>query len=51
MTRGEFPRGSAPRGSGLEIGGMLIPPIEMFQIAFIGLYATLSKMISKRQNH
>ena len=50
MTEGEFPRGSAPRGLGLVIGGLMVPPIEMFQIAFIGLYAVLSKMISKRQN-
>src|SRR5574340_58866 len=51
MTGGEFPRGSSPRGLGLEIGGMMVPPIEMFQIAFIGLYAALAKMISKRQNY
>jgi len=28
----------------------MVPPIEMFQIAFIGLYTVLAKMISKRQN-
>src|SRR5574340_695759 len=50
MTGGEFKRGSAPRGLGLVIGGIMVPPIEMFQIAFIGLYAVLAKMISKRQN-
>lgn len=50
MTGGEFSKGSAPRGLGLEIGGILVPPIEMFQIAFIGLYTVLSKMISSRQN-
>ena len=50
----EFPRGNmtggSPRGHplGLEIGGLLLPPIEILQIAFIGLYATLSKMISRR---
>ena len=49
-TGGEFPRGSAPRGLGLVIGGIMVPPIEMFQIAFIGLYSVLAKMISKRQN-
>jgi hypothetical protein len=50
FTGGEFPKGSAPRGLGLEIGGILVPPIEMFQIAFVGLYVVLSKMISSRQN-
>jgi len=50
MTGGEFPRGSAPRGLGLVIGGIMVPPIEMLQIAFIGLYAVLAKMISKRQH-
>ena len=49
FTGGEFPKGSAPRGFGLAIGGILVPPIEMFQIAFVGLYVVLSKMIS-RQN-
>lgn len=49
-TGGEFSRGSAPRGLGLVIGGIMVPPIEMFQIAFIGLYSVLAKMISKRQN-
>ncbi|HET7337508.1 MAG TPA: hypothetical protein VFJ23_06415 [Candidatus Nitrosotalea sp.] len=50
FTGGEFPRGSAPKGLGLEIGGILVPPIEMFQIAFVGLYIALNKMISSRQN-
>src|SRR5579872_2765239 len=49
FTGGGFPRGGAPRGLGLEIGGILVPPIEMFQVAFVGLYAVLSKMISTRQ--
>ncbi len=48
MTGGEFPRGSTQRGLGLEIGGILVPPIEMFQVAFVGLYAILAKMISTR---
>lgn len=47
---GEFQKGSTPRGLGLEIGGILVPPIEMFQIAFVGLYIVLSKMISSRQH-
>jgi len=46
-TSREFPRGPS-RGMGIIIGGIIIPPIEMFQIASIGLYATLSKMISKK---
>jgi hypothetical protein len=49
MTGGEFPRSPPPRGMGIEIGGIMIPPIEMFEIAFIGLYAVLSKLISNRQ--
>ena len=49
MTGGEFPKGSASRGLGIEIGGILVPPIEMFQVAFVGLYTALAKMISKRQ--
>jgi hypothetical protein len=47
LEAGEFPRGAPPRGMGVEIGGIMIPPIEMLQIAFIGLYAILSKIISK----
>jgi len=42
-TGEHFPRGPPPRGLAS------IPQIEYFQIAFIGLYATLSKMISKGQ--
>src|SRR5579885_2994841 len=38
-----FPRGPPPRGIAS------IPQIEYFQIAFIGLYATLSLMISRKQ--
>ena len=49
MTGGEFPRGGPPRGVGLQIGGIMLPPIEMFQITFIGLYTTLSIMISKKK--
>ena len=49
MSGGEFPRGTPPRGIGLEIGGIVFPPIEMFQLAFIVLYASLCKMISKKQ--
>ncbi len=49
FTGGEFPRGAAPRGLGLQVGGILVPPIEMFQVAFVGLYTVLSKMISSRQ--
>lgn len=48
MTGGEFPRGGQPRGFGIQIGGIMLPPIEMFQIAFIVLYSALSKMISKK---
>ena len=49
MTGGEFPRGPRPPQLGLQVGKILFPPIELFQIAFIGLYACLAKMISKRQ--
>ncbi|MDE1842819.1 MAG: hypothetical protein KGH95_04130 [Thaumarchaeota archaeon] len=49
MTEGEFPRGPRPPQLGLQVGKILFPPIELFQIAFIGLYACLGKMISKRQ--
>jgi hypothetical protein len=49
FTGGEFPKGSPPKGLELEIGGILVPPIEMFQIAFVGLYTVLSKMVSSRQ--
>lgn len=46
MTGGEFPREN--RGSGAP-SGIRIPQIEYFQIAFIGLYLTLSVMISKKK--
>ncbi len=58
MTGEEFPRGGAPGGFpqgarpaplGLQVGRILVPPIELFQIAFIGLYASLAKIISKKQ--
>lgn len=45
MTGGELARGP-PRG--FRIGAM-IPPIEIFQFAFIGLYVFLSKKYSKKQ--
>lgn len=57
MTGGEFPRGSAPGGFpqgarpaplGFQVGKILVPPIELFQFAFIGLYAYFAKMISRR---
>ena len=47
ITGGEFPRGTPPGGMTMGFGG--IPTIEFFQIAFIGLYIVLSKMISKKQ--
>jgi hypothetical protein len=48
MTGGEFPRGPPSGGRGIGFGGF-IPPIEMFQIAFIGLYAVLGKLIFNKQ--
>jgi len=45
---GEFPRGNMPRGIGFGLNGNSLL-IEACQIAFIGLYAVQSKMISKRQ--
>jgi len=48
-TGGEFPRSIPPRGFGIQIGRIMLPPIEMFQITFIGLYLTLSIMISKKK--
>ena len=49
MTGGEFSRGgSPPRGTGIQIGRIL-PQIEIVQIVFIGLYLTLSIMISKNK--
>ena len=47
FTGGELPRG-LPRGSGMA-GGFMLPPIEIFQIAFIGLYAVYGKIISKKK--
>jgi len=44
---GEFPRGNFPRG---ESGGFRVPQLEYFQIAFIGLYLTLSIMISRKRS-
>jgi hypothetical protein len=47
-TGGEFPRGGGPpRGSGTF--GRMPPSLEILQIAFIGLYITLSIMISKKK--
>ena len=50
-SHGEFPR-NISRGSqggfGIGFGGTSLP-IEICQIAFIGLYAVLGKMISKRK--
>ena len=43
MTGGNFPRGPPPTGI------MSIPQIEFLQIAFIILYAGLSKMISSKK--
>ncbi len=43
VTGGHFPRGPPPRGFAS------IPQIEFFQIAFIGLYITLSIMLSKKK--
>src|SRR5574337_386262 len=37
-----LPEGGGPSGH--------MPPIEIFQIAFVGLYIVLSRMISSRQN-
>jgi|SRR5579872_4389702 len=43
VTGGHFPRGPPPRGIAS------IQQIEFFQIAFIGLYITLSIMLSKKK--
>ncbi len=49
MTGGEFQRaGGPPRGTGMQIGRIL-PQIEIIQIVFMGLYITLSIMISKKK--
>ena len=47
MPGGGTQRGPS-RGLGLEIGGIMFPPIEFFQLAFIGLYAALIKINSKK---
>ncbi len=47
MTGNEFPRGPQPRGQSIVIGGIMVPPIEFFQLAFIGLYSILAKMMKK----
>ncbi len=41
----EFPRGNTPVG--FQIGGIALP-IEICQIAFVGLYSVLSKLYSKK---
>lgn len=50
MSGGEFPRGNipdrTPEGIGFMLGGNSLP-IETCQIAFIGLYAVLSRMYSR----
>lgn len=48
MTGEEIPRGSPPRENGAP-RGIMIPQIEYFQIAFIGLYLTLSIMMSRKK--
>ena len=53
--QGEFPRGNMPEGgmprgnmpTGFMIGGVALP-IEICQIVFIGLYAVLIKLYSKK---
>lgn len=45
VTQGNFPKGNFPRGE----GGFRVPQLEYFQIAFIGLYITLSIMISRKK--
>jgi hypothetical protein len=42
---GGFSQGPRPAPLGLQVGKILFPPIELFQIAFVGLYACLAKMI------
>ena len=51
ITGSEFPREAsrgAPGGFGISLGGTSLP-IEICQIAFIGLYLALGKVISKRK--
>jgi hypothetical protein len=45
MPEGGFPRGNAHGSMGIGLA-ILAQPIEICQIAFIGLYIVLSKMIS-----
>ncbi len=48
-TGGQFPSGGGPpRGMRNQVSRM-IPSLEYFQIAFIGLYITMSIMISKKK--
>ena len=47
---GEFPRGNMQEGGiprGITIGGIALP-IEISQIAFVGIYAVLSKLYSRK---
>jgi len=48
FTGGEGPRGNGPRGNVFGLSGNSLP-IEICQIAFIGLYSVLSKLYSKSQ--
>lgn len=48
LTGANIPRGNPSGGIGIGLGGSALP-IEICQIAFIGLYAVLSKMYSKIQ--
>ncbi|HXU96125.1 MAG TPA: hypothetical protein VFP45_06785 [Candidatus Nitrosotalea sp.] len=45
LTEGDIPRNFPKGGS----GGFRVPQLEYFQIAFIGLYLTLSVMISRKK--
>lgn len=50
FQRGNIPGGEMPRGhmpGGIRIGGIALP-IEICQIVFIGLYAVLIKLYSKK---
>jgi len=47
FTGGE-PQGGLPRGSGMR-GGFMLPQIEIFQIAFIVLYAVYGKIIYRKK--
>ena len=48
ITGGEMPRGPRPEGANIGFTKM-VPTIEIFQFAFIGLYAALSKIYSMKQ--